>query len=46
MDRNPPASAGDMVGSLVWEESTCGRVTKPKHNDYSSLHTLGPKSYN
>ena len=27
--KNPPANAGDMVRSLIWEDLTCRRATKP-----------------
>ena len=26
---SPPANAGDMVRSLIWEDLTCHRATKP-----------------
>ena len=29
VDRNPPASAGDMGSTLVWEHPTCLGATKP-----------------
>ena len=32
--KNPPASAGDMVQSLVQEDPTCLRAAKPMSSDY------------
>jgi len=32
--KNPPANAGDMVQSLIWEESTCLWATKLVHHNY------------
>ena len=27
--KNPPANAGDLVRSLIWEDPTCPRAIKP-----------------
>jgi len=32
--KNPPASAGDTGSTLVWEDFTCRRATKPMHHNY------------
>ena len=32
--KNPPANAGDRVPSLVWEDLTCLRATKPMDHNY------------
>ena len=32
--KNPPANAGDMVRSLVWEDPTCRGATKPMSHNY------------
>ena len=32
--KNPPANAGDMVRSLIWEDPTCLGATKPVCRDY------------
>ena len=34
MVKNPPASVGTWVQSLVWEDPTCCRATKPMHHSY------------
>ena len=43
VDRNPPASAGDRVQSLVWEDSLCHGAAKLRHRNYRAL-ALEPKS--
>ena len=42
--KNPPAKAGDMVWSLVLEDSPCFRATKSKHQHYQAytLHQEQP----
>ena len=35
--KNLPANARDIVQSLVWEDSTCPRATKPVCLNYSFL---------
>ena len=37
---------GTWVWSLVWEDSTCYRATKPVRHNYWRLHALGPASCN
>ena len=32
--KNPPANAGLTVPSLVWEDPTCHRATKPMQHKY------------
>ena len=32
--KNPPANAGDMGSSPVWEDPTCHGATKPMHHNY------------
>ena len=32
--KNPPANAGKRVQSLVWEDLTCPRATKPVRHNY------------
>ena len=32
--KNPPANAGDTGSTLVWEDFTCSRATKPMHHNY------------
>ena len=34
VDGNPSANAGDMVQSLVWEDSTCCGATEPVCRNY------------
>ena len=34
VDMNPPANAGDMGLSLVWEDSTCLGATKSTYHNY------------
>ena len=34
MVKNPPANAGDMVQSLVWEDPTWQGATKPMSRNY------------
>ena len=34
MIKNLPANAGTWVQSLIWEDPTCYRVTKPMHHNY------------
>ena len=41
MVKNLPANAGDSVGSLVWEDSTCLGATKSQLLSlYSRVHEL------
>ena len=43
MDKHPPTNARDVVQSLVWEDSTCYKATKPvrhkrsHHNEEPTL---------
>ena len=32
--KNSPDNEGDKIQSLVWEDPTCLRVTKPVHYNY------------
>ena len=32
--KNPPANAGDTDSSLLWEDPTCRRATKPMRHNY------------
>ena len=32
--KNSPANAGNMVQSLLWEDTTCPGTTKPMYHDY------------
>ena len=32
--KNLPTNAGEWVSSLVWEDPTCHRATKPMHHNY------------
>ena len=41
MVRNLPRNAGDTVGFLVREDSTCHRAAQPLHQNYSA-GVLGP----
>ena len=43
VDRNPLANAGDMVRSLVQEDSTCCGAIRPVCHNYWA-HTLEPRS--
>ena len=43
--KNPPANAGNMGSSPVWEGPTCWRATKPMRHNYWA-HALEPESHN
>ena len=43
VDKSPPASQGTQVQSLVQEDPTCHRATKPEHHNYCAcaLESMG-----
>ena len=43
--KNLPANAGDIGSTLVWEDPTCRRATKPVHHNYWAC-TLKQRNHN